>query len=171
MRWRDRWRREMELKGPRYPLKSRRNCLERSKNPPPASENVLLLRSTGGDSDLNYFSFFFVLFTFIFIFFPRTSWMESHTSTEPVPWWLLTLREPCAVTLVTQSFKSLSKEKKKKRKEEEGIGGIVYDIALQWAPQKRKISINFTRSPKSGRVCRDDFIVQSARLFWRCERG
>lgn len=105
---------------------------------------------------------------FFFFFSPHLSRKEFQTS-EAVAWWSLTLRELCSVTPATQSLKSPNeKTEKKKKNERERGGGAVYDIALQWTPEKRKISINFTRGSKSGWVCRDDFIVQSGRLLWRC---
>lgn len=88
----------------------------------------------GSDSDLDFMSFFFPL-----------RWIEFQTS-EAVAWWSLTLREPFSVIPVTQSLKSPNERKNKKERR----GGAVYDIALQWAPEKRKISINFTTGCKSG---------------------
>lgn len=84
---------------------------------------------------------------------------DDHWHWESSAQWPL---RPRALNLQTR------KQKKKKKNERERGGGAVYDIALQWTPEKRKISINFTRGSKSGWVCRDDFIVQSGRLLWRC---
>ena len=115
----------------------------------PARPSPPCFSSSDSDSDLDCQSFF--------------SRIEFQTS-EAAASWSVTLREPCSVTPVTQSLKSPNEKKGGKKT----IGGAVYDIALQWAAEKRKISINFTRGPKSGWVCRDDFIVQSGRLLWRC---
>lgn len=143
------WDWRVGSQGLEYPLKTRENedCSKHSKRAPHASFIVLCF-SIGSDSDLDCLSFFFLPLNRI----------EIQTS-EAAAWWSLTLRELCSVTPATQSLKSPNEKKKRERER----GGAVYDIALQWTPEKRKISINFTRGFKSGWVCRDDFIVQSGR--------
>lgn len=108
----DRERKEGGSQGPEYPLKSHENenCSKHSKNPPHASVTGLFFRA-GSDSDLDCQPFL------LFFFFFTLNWIEFQTS-EAVSWWSLTLREPCSVTSLTQSLKSLN-EKEKKGEEEQ----------------------------------------------------